>query len=135
MKKFRVVVNDSEYIVSVEPIEEDKGAAVATAPASKPAMPPTPQTSGNAAPPQEAAGGREQVNLLGTPLEAPLRGTILKVLVKEGQQVKAGDIMFTLEALKLENEITAPQDGVVAQVLVKAGDSVEPGDVLATFRA
>lgn len=129
MKKYRVVVNENEYIVSVEPLEAGDGVAV------QPATTPEPETSGNVAPAQEASSARPSANLAGAPLEAPLRGTILKVLVKEGQQVKAGDIMFTLEALKLENEITAPQDGVVAQVLVKEGDSVETGDVLATFRA
>lgn len=133
MKKYRVVVNETEYVVSVEPLVEDEEVQV-TAPAPQPVK--EPETSGNVAPstqaePKQPAGA---VDPSAVPLEAPLRGTILKVLAQEGATVNEGDVLFTLEALKLENEITAPVTGVVAQVLVKEGDSVDTGDVLATFR-
>lgn len=136
MKKYRVRVNQTEYVVSVESIEDGTAGPEATA-ESAPAQAPEPQTSGNVAPPKEATQAREAVALdpSGVPLEAPLRGTILKVMTKEGANVQEGDVLFTLEALKLENEITAPVSGVVAQILVKQGDSVDTGDVLATFRA
>lgn len=126
MKKYRVVVNQTEYVVSVEPLEA--GAQVAPQPVQEP------QTSGNVAPPAQAEPARAAADPANQPLEAPLRGTILKVLTKEGASVNEGDVLFTLEALKLENEITAPITGVVAQVLVKEGDSVDTGDILATFR-
>ena len=57
-------------------------------------------------------------------------GTILKVNVTAGQSVKAGDIMFILEAMKMENEIPAPKDGKVAQVVVTKGATVGAGDTL-----
>ena len=57
-------------------------------------------------------------------------GTILKVNVTAGQSVKAGDIMFILEAMKMENEIMAPCDGTVKQVLVNKGATVNSGDPL-----
>ena len=60
-------------------------------------------------------------------------GTILKVNVTAGQSVKAGDIMFILEAMKMENEIVAPQDGTIASINVAVGDMVEPGATLATL--
>ena len=55
-------------------------------------------------------------------------------MVSEGYG-KRGDVLLTLEALKLENEITAPVSGVVSKVFVKQGDAVEPGDILATLRS
>jgi len=56
---------------------------------------------------------------------APMPGRVVKVLVVEGQRVKAGAGLVVVEAMKMENEIAAPRDGSVAQVLVRAGDRVE----------
>lgn len=132
LKKYRVVVNGNEYVVSVEPFEEGSGQVSAQlAPVEEP------KTSGNVAPPQtapQAAAPAATPDASNVPVEAPLRGTILNIMVKEGDAVKAGDVLLTLEALKLENEITSPEDGVVAQILVNQGDSVEPGEILATLR-
>lgn len=128
LKKYRVVVNGNEYVVSVEPFEEGSGQVSApSAPVEEP------KTSGNVAPSQTAPPAATP-DASGIPVEAPLRGTILNIMVKEGDAVKAGDVLLTLEALKLENEITSPEDGVVAQILVNQGDSVEPGEILATLR-
>ena len=57
-------------------------------------------------------------------------GTILKVNVSNGQAVKKGDVLFILEAMKMENEIMAPCDGTVSSVSVANGASVESGTVL-----
>ena len=54
---------------------------------------------------------------------------------KEGDSVKAGDVLLVLEAMKMENDIVAPQDGVVASINVKVGDSVESGAKLASLNA
>ncbi|NLD30679.1 MAG: biotin/lipoyl-binding protein [Trichococcus flocculiformis] len=56
---------------------------------------------------------------------APMAGTILRILVKEGQRVKKGENLIVLEAMKMENEIVADEDGVIRSILVKANDSVE----------
>ena len=61
---------------------------------------------------------------------APLPGTIWKVEVEVGAQVKEGDAVVILEAMKMENEIIAEMDGVVKAILVKKGDPVQAGDVL-----
>ena len=53
-----------------------------------------------------------------------------KVLVKEGDKVKAGQTLLILEAMKMENEILAPHDGTVAQVVVSKGSVVETGSPL-----
>ena len=62
-----------------------------------------------------------------------LPGNILKVNVSVGQQVKSGDVLCVLEAMKMENDIPAPADGVVASVNVQKGASVNSGDVLITL--
>ena len=66
----------------------------------------------------------------GEPVNAPRPGAILRVEVKEGQTVKAGDLLVVLEAMKMENEILSPRDGTVAQVVVQKGSTVETGSPL-----
>jgi biotin carboxyl carrier protein len=54
----------------------------------------------------------------------------VKAAVKEGDVVKAGDLLIVLEAMKMENHINSPRDGTVAELNVKAGQNVETGTVL-----
>lgn len=61
-------------------------------------------------------------------------GTILAVDVSAGAQVKKGQVLFILEAMKMENEIVCPRDGVVTSVAVNKGASVNSGDLLATLQ-
>jgi geranyl-CoA carboxylase alpha subunit len=61
---------------------------------------------------------------------APMPGQVLRVLVSEGQTVKAGDPLIALEAMKMEQTIKATMDGVVRAILVKAGQVVAPGQLL-----
>ena len=61
----------------------------------------------------------------GKTMLAPMAGTILRILVKEGRRVKKGENLIVLEAMKMENEIVADEDGVIRSILVKANDSVE----------
>ena len=69
----------------------------------------------------------------GTPVKAPLPGVVTKILVKEGQVVKKGDVVLVLEAMKMENNITAEADGTVSGICVSAGDSVMEGTTLITI--
>ena len=57
-------------------------------------------------------------------------GNILRIDVKEGDKVKAGQTLLILEAMKMENEITAPVDGKVVQIATSKGASVNTDDVL-----
>ncbi|MDO9547646.1 MAG: biotin/lipoyl-containing protein [Candidatus Marinimicrobia bacterium] len=61
---------------------------------------------------------------------APLPGLILKIHVKPGDAVKAGQNLVVMEAMKMENDVQAPGDGSVKSILIKEGDSVIEGDVL-----
>ncbi|BCS80321.1 biotin/lipoyl-containing protein [Anaerocellum diazotrophicum] len=70
----------------------------------------------------------------GTKVSAPMPGKILSVNAKEGQKVKKGDVLFILEAMKMENEIMAPEDGVVEKILVSKGAQVASGDILAILK-
>ncbi len=69
----------------------------------------------------------------GGALVSPLQGTVLRVNVKKGQEVEAGAVVFVIEAMKMENEITATVAGKVAELHVKEGDSVGSGDPLAVI--
>jgi len=63
-------------------------------------------------------------------VEAPMQGTIVKVLVEEGQEIDAGTGVVVLEAMKMENQINADKAGTVKEIKVTAGDTVGGGDVL-----
>lgn len=66
-------------------------------------------------------------------IKAPMPGLVLKVFVKNGDEVKKGDNLFILEAMKMENIIKAPADVVVKSSKIKAGDKVEKNQVLMLF--
>jgi biotin carboxyl carrier protein len=59
-----------------------------------------------------------------------MQGTIVKVLVSEGDEVEAGQAVLVLEAMKMENHINAESGGTVREIRVEAGDTVGTGDVL-----
>ena len=122
MKKYNITVNGTVYEVIVE---EADGATVAQAPVYTALAAPVAAPKA-AAPKAPAAQG-------GTPVNAPMPGTILDVKVSAGQSVKKGDVICVLEAMKMENDIPAPCDGVVASINVQKGASVAANDVLATL--
>lgn len=63
-------------------------------------------------------------------IKAPMPGLILDVLVREGDEVKEGDYLLVLEAMKMENTLTAPRDGVVKAVSVQKGQTVDKNQLL-----
>ena len=114
MKAYKVTVNGNVYEITREVVDK---ADIKAAPAPVAAAP---------APVASAPAGGEAI-------KAPMPGTILKVNVSNGQAVKKGDVLFVLEAMKMENEIMAPCDGTVNGVAVNAGASVESGSALCTI--
>ena len=121
MKNYTITVNGNVYQVTVE----ETAAGAAPAPAAAPAAPAVPVPAPAPAAPAAGAGAVR--------VEAPMMGKILDIKCSVGQQVKRGDGLFTLEAMKMENEIVAPSDGTVASIDVNKGDTVESGTVLATL--
>ncbi len=71
-------------------------------------------------------GSAQQIN----DIKAPMPGLILEVNVKEGEEVKEGDYLLVLEAMKMENTLTAPRDGIVKSISVNKGDTVEKNQLL-----
>ena len=66
-------------------------------------------------------------------IKAPMPGLVINVLVKPGDQVKKGDPILVLEAMKMENVIKAPGDAVVSAVPAEKGRAVEKGQLLVSF--
>jgi biotin carboxyl carrier protein len=67
-------------------------------------------------------------------LKAPMPGLVLKLFVTEGSEVKKGDNLFILEAMKMENIIKSPADVIVKSIKIKSGDKVEKAQVLIIFQ-
>ena len=67
-------------------------------------------------------------------LVSPMPATVLRVAVRQGQVVGAGDVLLVLEAMKMEHGVRAPSDGTVTELLVEAGQQVDAGAVLAVVK-
>ena len=94
--------------------------------------------------PTETAIPVKQVNIeapsaqtasTGNTISAPIPGVIIEVLVKAGDQVKYGQELCILEAMKMKNSIRASRDGIIEEVLVSNGDQVSHGQLLIRFKA
>lgn len=127
MKKYNITVNGTTYEVIVEEADSVSAPVSYSAPVSAPVAAPAAPKAAPAAPKTvSAASGAAKVT-------SPMPGTILEVKVSVGQQVKKGDVICVLEAMKMENDIPAPQDGVIASINTQKGASVNAGDVLASL--
>lgn len=146
MKNYRVTVNGNVYDVTVEentagtylapatpsmqavPVQQVVAAPVATPAAPPAALAPATPIVGAATSTPVASGSQGNIKI-----SSPMPGKILKIMATAGQNVKKGETILILEAMKMENEIVAPQDGTVASIHVSVGSSVESGDLLATL--
>ncbi|HYH03201.1 MAG TPA: biotin/lipoyl-containing protein [Bacillota bacterium] len=123
MQNFKVTVNGRVYNVSVA---ENTGGELKAEPAfEKESVPVISEVTPK--PTTVSAGD--------TPINSPLAGTILSIKVKPGESVNKNQVLLTLEALKMENEIVAPEAGLVNEVFVKTGDTVNVGDTLLSLRS
>lgn len=126
--KMLVTVEGVQYEVDVQILDDSGAAVTAGAPVASAPAAPTAKAAAPARPPRPtggsgAAGGAKQV-------EAPLAGTILKVLVKVGDTININDPVVVLEAMKMESNVAAAAGGTVSEVCVKEGETVQPGKVL-----
>ena len=136
MKKLRITVEGKTYEVEVEILGSRIAsvapaaapAPVASAPVSAPvaAPAPAPKKAAPAPAPKKAAPAPAGAN----DIVCPLAAVVVAVNVKEGQQVKAGDLLVTLEAMKMNTPVNSPADGTVSKICVSAGQSVNEGEVL-----
>lgn len=149
MKEYKIKINGNDYAVTVKNVEDNqaevevngtayqvevegmKPQKVAKTPKIVPAstapVGSTAKVSASTNSPAStavvAAGG----------IKSPLPGTILDVMVREGDVVKVGQHLMMLEAMKMENNIDADRDGTVVSIKVRKGDSVLEGDLLITI--
>lgn len=134
MKEYKYKINGTEYVVAINKID-DKEAELEVngtpfnveiltekkkpAPTIKRPQPVKPVE--HVAAPQAASSGRSAA------IKAPLPGVIIDILVTEGDQVKRGQKLLVLEAMKMENNINSDKDGTVKAIKVRKGDSILEG--------
>lgn len=124
-QEIKLDVNGTPYIVTVDKEmrqQKQHTTVISNRPAPRVAAAQGDVQRASAPNPNTAAGG--------TKVTTPLPGTILEVYVNVGDQVKAGQRVVLLEAMKMENNIEADTDGTVTAVNVRKGDSVLEGDTL-----
>lgn len=123
LRKFKIAIDGKEYLVEMEEI----GGTPAPAPVATPtpAAPVVEEAPAPVAAPSSAAGADA--------LQAPMPGTILRILVNVGDAVSENQPLMILEAMKMENEIVATSAGTVTGIHVSQGQSVNPGDGLITI--
>ncbi len=129
--KYVVTLNGKDYEVEVSQGSAQVlsvSAAGTAAPVSTPVRAAAP-----AAVPAPAPVAAPAAPAAGKAVNAPMPGTVLKMLVKQGDKVTNGQVLLVLEAMKMENEIFAPCDGTVTSVAVKEGSSVNSGDAMVTI--
>ena len=129
LRKFKIAIDGKEYLVEMEEIggvQQPVQAPVAAAPAAPAAAP--------AAPAEQAAPAAAPVSAAsGDAMTSPMPGTILRVLVNIGDEVKENQPLMILEAMKMENEVVANHAGKVAGIHVNQGQVVNAGDALITI--
>lgn len=116
MQRLRITVNGKAYEVEVEVLEEGGSKPSVKAETVPPTGNPTP------APATDKGGGDAVVS--------PLSASVISVNVDVGQQVKEGQNLMVLEAMKMNSHVAAHRAGTVERILVKAGQSVEEGQGL-----
>jgi len=125
--KLKVTVDGKVYEVEVE-VAPEPAPTLPTflaqpAAASLPAVP-VGSAEGNV---QDSVADENKV------CRSPVSGIAVKANVRPGETIQPGDLLFVLEAMKMETEITAPVGGKVAEVKVKVGESVKSGQVVLTW--
>ncbi|MDD2534397.1 MAG: acetyl-CoA carboxylase biotin carboxyl carrier protein subunit [Eubacteriales bacterium] len=135
--KYQITINQKTYEVEVErgvaqvtAEYEAVAAPVTVAPAIASLATPTAAVAPTSGPASTELKHAPVHAVSGDALTAPMPGTILNVLKKEGDKVAEGEVVCVLEAMKMENEIVAAKAGTIGQVLVSKGSIVKTGDPL-----
>ena len=145
MKEYKFKIHGNEYEVSINSVKDNiadvtvngtqyeveiEGKASKVSKITKP----TPSTSSAATTAEVISTAKAAAKKsAGTAVKSPLPGVIVDLKVCEGDQVKAGQHLLVLEAMKMENNIDADRDGIIVELKVNKGDSVLEGDTLLTI--
>lgn len=145
MKEYKFKIHGNEYEVSINSVEDNiadvtvngtqyeveiEGKASKVSKITKP--PPSTSSAATTAEVISTAKAAAKKSA-GTAVKSPLPGVIVDLKVREGDQVKAGQHLLVLEAMKMENNIDADRDGIIVELKVNKGDSVLEGDTLLTI--
>jgi len=145
MKEYKFKIHGNEYEVSINSVEDNiadvtvngtqyeveiEGKVSKVSKITKP----TPSTSSAATTAEVISTAKAAAKKsAGAAVKSPLPGVIVDLKVREGDQVKAGQHLLVLEAMKMENNIDADRDGIIVELKVNKGDSVLEGDTLLTI--
>ncbi len=144
MKEYKFKIHGNEYEVSINSVEDNiadvtvngtqyeveiEGKASKVSKITKP----TPSTSSAATTAEVISTAKAAAKKSAGTAKSPLPGVIVDLKVREGDQVKAGQHLLVLEAMKMENNIDADRDGIIVELKVNKGDSVLEGDTLLTI--
>jgi biotin carboxyl carrier protein len=137
MKKYKFTISGDEYDVHIKDIEDNvasievNGTKYEVVIQGEVKSTKTPRLVRKPVVQQPGEGLiKKQQSTGGTAVKAPLPGTIFKINVAVGDQVKSGDKLLVMEAMKMENQILAEKDGEISAIKVKEGDAVLQDDVL-----
>jgi len=135
IKRLRVTVDGHSYDVTVEVPDESNSPTAPATPIAAPTPTPAPAAPAAAAPAPAAVAPATAAPSAGATgpgeVPSPLAGRVTAVMVTVGQEVKEGDHLVTLEAMKMNTFVFAPKSGKVAEITTAVGSAVEEGQSLA----
>lgn len=126
MSKYRITLEGKTYEMEIDLVAENAASQPAAKRDYKEFKNASRDTNVNLLDPSVQ---KKTVNNTGA-VAAPMPGTVIRIEKKEGETVKAGELVLILEAMKMENEITAPADGTIAKMNCAVGGTVAGGEVL-----
>ena len=136
MKQFKFIINGNKYEVKVEELEQNHAEVVVNGTHFTVELEHEQKKTPSVVPPTMNRSSKKTSAPVAVPassstiLNAQLPGSILKIMVKEGQEVKKGEVLLTMESMKMENNIMAEYDGVVKSIFVQPAANVMQGDRL-----
>ena len=134
MKEYKYIINGKEYTVSVGERKDGISPVTVNGETYDVALVPEPKKERKVVVKAPASTPKtEEKDDLQDALRSPLPGTIVDIPVKVGLEVKEGDTLIVLEAMKMDNNLTAERDGKIKAILVNEGDAVKENTPLVTF--
>ncbi|ASB50926.1 biotin/lipoyl-containing protein [Alkalitalea saponilacus] len=136
MKKFEFSISGNKYEVELKDVEDNvahvevNGTLYNVEIHREVKKSKTPRLVRSEAKVKPGEGNIVRKESVGSQVKAPLPGSIFKILVKEGDAIKKGDVLLIMEAMKMENTVMAEKEGTVKSIRVKTGDNVLQNDIL-----
>ncbi len=128
--KYKITLNNRIYEVIVEKgeavVEAEYEANLPTVSATTPAVSAAPTTAPVQAAPAPTAGGNT--------FDSPIPGDIIAIKCEAGKSYKAGDVLFVVESMKMESDVTLDKDATIVSVLVTKGQKIQTGTSLCTIK-